>query len=1712
MRWTALWVVITASGCPPSGDAPRFDVPDAPDAVRLPDAARPDATVADECIDSDNDGFVAGARCSLRAGDCAPNDGTRHPKGVEICNGLDDDCDMSTDEGDPGADVQCDTGQSGVCGPGITLCRGGMLRCRGNVAPGLETCDGADDDCDGLVDEGDPQGGDDCDTGVPGVCATGVERCREGSVKCEPAAMPEPERCNSVDDDCDGRSDEGFPGEGDVCPTGRAGDCAFGTRRCNAGVVDCEPDDEPEPERCNERDDDCDGSVDETWTDRLGAACRAGDGACAADGRVVCRVDGSDVVCDAEVGEAAPERCNQIDDDCDGDVDEGFDLSVPCNVGVGVCRREGQSICDDESGGVTCQGQPGAPGPEVCNAADDDCDGATDEEVERVGQPCERPQGPCRSVGVWLCPPDGVLACDAPSRVPELERCNGIDDDCDGEIDEDFVGIGEPCDVGVGACARAGEIVCSADGDAAVCSVEAGVPSPEACNRIDDDCDGRIDNRAECPAVPTARVTTYAIASADDPACRNLDGDPEVDNALGNVAELFNPSLLAALRSGTRVPLIRTPDVPAVDGAVSLDLVWALADGVSLEVDPLSVTPTGSAAASIDGIEWRADRLHTPAPRAAVDIMSPFFFVSRPALLPYARVRFNAPAVDGPAIRVADTLAFDGVRLTGTLEREQVLADYRAAAAACAALEPAPSGCAVFGNVPPDVFEAGFIADVDGDGDGVAERVSACLVLSSVAAPDVSMPPIDDRACLVDTDCLVGHICRVMPHDSGAGVVLARRCGVPGTGGALRRASCTFDDDCREGLCVATSSAGPVCAGLCEVDADCNGGDACIGVPVSVLGASTPRGRVAKVCAISPGSGVSCDGRACPGDEVCAIWVDGEFDAANGEIWTSGRCRRRDAGGALDGAVCTSDVDCVYGHPCVDDGTGTRRCLASCAQTEHCPRGSVCRDRVVGDAAAGLIHGFCVAMAVDGGSGAACTGELDCPAGDTCTAQYLQRAGAVDRYCRASDGFATVGQPCVADVDCASAVCAGGLCSGICDGPFECGPRLGCVPDPANVVVTPDGPVSLGGACAPAAAPCEFDTDCNTDPACAGERCVCSFERCRVGCREGATCPGDALCSADGFCEGWCRDDASEPNDDSAHAEAVTLTRDAPVWRAIRALCPGSTIDGFAIESGGLPFSVKVRPVAGDLRAALALDLRDADGVTLGIAEIGTRPGELVIPPAPFTASVADSRRRLATVRGRRFDAALAYDIEISLDGIPCDDESPARDSHWQWSRLLTAPGRAASEAIDGSICPSDVDWYAVRVDNGDHLELELEVLGNDGALPDRDRVGLELRGPDFEPIGGGLRGEIAPGPDGDQLAYDPPAKWCQIEQTETLFPNVCTFEDGFQTEEFCIENEDCQGSTYFIRIHGESALDLARYRLTARIDRLVSVECVKDPWEHNDRVELFSRYLHGLDPAVTGVVDELPRLVAYRPAIIAGAVMCPTDSDNYIAILSPNESLAFELVQHADPQPLRVSLRKVLSDGLPAVGETIHVAGAVTSGRYTVDELRFYMLTVAPGAAEVPSPYTLTMIRESVDGDPDPHCGAPEPLVLDLDGRAIAFGTTAGLRDDDRPAGCTGGEGPDRVYAVEMPAAGVLVATVIATDDDGFDPVVAVQTTCGRPSTEVGCNDDDASGATDLAGPTRRAEVELSVERGVHYVDVDSRTPDTAGAYRLEILWRPGG
>jgi hypothetical protein len=179
--------------------------------------------------------------------------------------------------------------------------------------------------------------------------------------------------------------------------------------------------------------------------------------------------------------------CDGLDNDCDGDVDEGYNLGATCTETVGsACQVRGKWVCDGAGVGAFCLTPAIEISSEFCDGVDNDCDGQID---EGLTQACESACGTGHrtcAAGVWAeCVIDR----------PKAEMCNGVDDNCDGQVDEGF-DVGATCTIGQSACASTGVKACSADGLEAVCLGNGGlseVDAIEICNGVDDDCDGQID-------------------------------------------------------------------------------------------------------------------------------------------------------------------------------------------------------------------------------------------------------------------------------------------------------------------------------------------------------------------------------------------------------------------------------------------------------------------------------------------------------------------------------------------------------------------------------------------------------------------------------------------------------------------------------------------------------------------------------------------------------------------------------------------------------------------------------------------------------------------------------------------------------------------------------------------------------------------------------------------------------------------------------------------------------------------------------------------------------------------------------------------------------------------------------------------------------------------------------------------------------------------
>jgi hypothetical protein len=244
-----------------------------------------------------------------------------------------------------------------------------------------------------------------------------------------------------------------------------------------------------------------------------------GTGMCEGEAQVDCRDD------DPLAYPGASEQCNERDDDCDGEVDEGLPRTAYYADGDGDgvgARRLGEGCRAPPTGAVTAPGdcddanaavRPGVA--EVCNGRDDDCDGAADN-----GLPFQEFSLDADGDGFGTPGAAAVRSCQTmvPGRVPNrsdcddanptvkpgaAELCNRVDDNCDGQVDNGITFQSYVVDLdgdGFGAsggsvetsCAPVpGKVTNASDCNDANPTVKPG--APETCNAVDDNCDGQVD-------------------------------------------------------------------------------------------------------------------------------------------------------------------------------------------------------------------------------------------------------------------------------------------------------------------------------------------------------------------------------------------------------------------------------------------------------------------------------------------------------------------------------------------------------------------------------------------------------------------------------------------------------------------------------------------------------------------------------------------------------------------------------------------------------------------------------------------------------------------------------------------------------------------------------------------------------------------------------------------------------------------------------------------------------------------------------------------------------------------------------------------------------------------------------------------------------------------------------------------------------------------
>ncbi|MFH1469938.1 MAG: MopE-related protein [Pseudomonadota bacterium] len=364
-----------------------------------------------------------------------------------------------------------------------------------------------DDDCDGIADNHLPDYDDDgdgvteddgdCDDADPAAFPGAPEVPYDGvDQDCSGADLTDVDEdgwdaAEVAGDDCDDTDPTVNPGEDDEPYDGIDQDCdgadltdvdGDGVTGTEAGGADCDDEDpgvSPElAETCgDETDNDCNGIIDDAVVDADGDGF-TWDGC----------LDGDD--CDdgdASVSPDGAEICNGLDDDCDGVVDDealdgtifyadadgdGFGDAATTSIecAAGAAWVADATDCDDTDAAVF----PGAP--EACDGADQDCDGETDEDYDVDGDG-------------YFSAADCAAGLDCDDLDPEInpdatETCDGLDDDCDGYVDnsglvsEDTGTFGDTSSSSSGSAAQFRGNLYLADEDGALTSVSVFASGP----------------------------------------------------------------------------------------------------------------------------------------------------------------------------------------------------------------------------------------------------------------------------------------------------------------------------------------------------------------------------------------------------------------------------------------------------------------------------------------------------------------------------------------------------------------------------------------------------------------------------------------------------------------------------------------------------------------------------------------------------------------------------------------------------------------------------------------------------------------------------------------------------------------------------------------------------------------------------------------------------------------------------------------------------------------------------------------------------------------------------------------------------------------------------------------------------------------------------------------------------------------------------------
>ncbi len=545
-------------------------------------------------FDEDGDGYgvtllkclcaTAGQYSASQSGDCSDKDAAVHPGKTEVCgNGKDDNCNGSeNDDNATGcAKFYTDKDGDGVGAAGFAcLCTGTSefsAKTTGDcsdadaaMAPGLaEKCaDGKDNDCSGAADEENCQGcmllfldGDADGYGLDaqkkclsvaggGYTAQKGGDCDDAKSAIHPGVS---EACNSLDDNCNGNTDEeGASGCSDLFADSDSDGFGQGSAKCLCGKAglytasqsgDCSDKDASvnptATEVCsNGKDDNCNGSENDenasscvqffTDVDGDGYGVGAAKCFCSPAGNFTAKqagdcsdtdtatspgqgekcLDGKDNNCNGKIDEAGCQGCDDYYKDADQD---GYGVGTDKQC-LGAAKYPYTAFVGGDCNDASANVKPGAS--EVCNGADDNCDGQTDPvgaggctnfypdaDKDSFGATVT-PVCYCKATDEWTANKTGDCNDnDAAVNPSKVEVCNGLDDNCNTQVDEGVVATFYKDNDGDKFGSVTSQQGCKAPvgytlnaGDCNDFNKNINPDAKEVCNDIDDDCNSLIDD------------------------------------------------------------------------------------------------------------------------------------------------------------------------------------------------------------------------------------------------------------------------------------------------------------------------------------------------------------------------------------------------------------------------------------------------------------------------------------------------------------------------------------------------------------------------------------------------------------------------------------------------------------------------------------------------------------------------------------------------------------------------------------------------------------------------------------------------------------------------------------------------------------------------------------------------------------------------------------------------------------------------------------------------------------------------------------------------------------------------------------------------------------------------------------------------------------------------------------------------------------------